>query len=145
MDRSFQSVINDPDIREVHYQARREFLPHMSERGTFQADLMFLDAYKHTNRGYSGILTIINVGNRYGYAVPFKRKSDASDAFEAFLVEAHHNNQPIKRLETDGGSEFLNAKFQALLKKHDIKHTVGAAGDHLATAIVERFNGSLRN
>ena len=143
--RSFKSVIEDPDIREVHYQPRREFLPHMSERGTFQADLMFLDSFKGSNKGYSGLLTIINVGSRYGYAVPFKRKSDTTDAFEAFLVEAHHNNQPIKRLETDSGSEFLNAKFQALLKKHNISHSVGAAGDHLFTSVVERFNGSLRN
>ena len=143
---SFREVIEDPDVREVHRQVRRrEFLPHMSEHGTFQADLLFLDAYKHQNNRYTGLLTIVNVPSRFGYAVPFRNKSDTTEAFDTFLLEAHHNNQDVTRLETDNGSEFLNAKFQALLKKHNIKHTTGVSGDHRFSSVVERFNGSLRN
>ena len=142
---SFREVIENPDVRQVHYQPRRAFLPHMSEHGTFQADLLFLEAYRHDNNRYAGILTVINVPSRFGYAVPFKSKADTTDAFEAVLAEAHHRGQDVKRLQTDNGSEFLNRSFQALLKKHNIEHTTGAPGDHRATGIIERFNGTLRN
>jgi len=126
---SFREVIENPDVRQVHFQPRRAFLPHMSEHGTFQADLLFLEAYRHDNNRYAGILTVINVPSRFGYAVPFKSKADTTDAFEAVLAEAHHHGQDVTRLQTDNGSEFLNRSFQALLKKHNIEHTTGAPGD----------------
>ena len=59
--RSFQSVLADTDVQEAHYQAKRDFLPHMSEHGTVQADLMFFEAFKAQNNGYIGLLTVINV------------------------------------------------------------------------------------
>jgi len=142
---TFRDVMLDSNVREVHFQPKRTFLPHASEHGTFQCDLLFLDAYKHQNNRYTGLLTLVNVPSRFGYAVPFKNKSDTTDAFATFLEEAHRNGQDVKRLETDQGSEFLNKSFQALLKKHDIEHTTGVAGDHRFTSIVERYNGSLRN
>ena len=145
--RSFQSVLADTDVQEAHYQAKRDFLPHMSEHGTVQADLMFFEAFKAQNNGYIGLLTVINVPSRYGYAVPFRSKKDTeiAEAFEMVLEEAHHHNQDIVRLETDNGSEFLNRTFSALLKQHKIEHTVGKPGDHRFSGLVERFNESLRN
>ena len=142
---SFRETISDPAVREVHYQARREFLPMMAEHGAFQADLCFLDSFKHQNRGYTGFLSIICMPNRFGYAVPIKSKDDTFRAFKTFLEEAHHNNQVIKRLETDGGSEFVNHNFRALLKQHGIEHKVASPGDHRKQGMVERFNESLRN
>ena len=142
---SFKEVISNPDVRAVHYQPKRTFLPHMSERGTFQADLLFLEGYRHQNNGYVGLLTVVNVPSRFGYAVPFKSKSDTTVAFQHILEEAHRNGQEVKRLETDNGGEFLNKSFQDLLKKHNVEHTTGVAGDHRFTSIVERWNGSIRN
>ena len=145
--RSFQSVIDDPDVQEAHYQAKREYLPHMSEHGVVQADLVFFESYKHQNNGYIGLLTVINVPSRYGFAVPIKTKKEAeiTHAFEIFLKEAKAHNQDVVRLETDNGSEFLNRSFNALLKKNNIEHTTGAPGDHRFSAVCERFNQSLRN
>ena len=145
--RSFREVIEDPDVQEAHYQAKREYLPHMSEHGVVQADLFFMEAYKHQNSGCIGLLTVINVPSRFGYAVPIKSKkeSEITNAFESVLEEAHHNNHDISRLETDNGSEFLNRSFGALLKRHNIEHTTGKPGDHRFSSVVERYNQSLRN
>ena len=72
--KSFREVIEDPSIREVHFQPKRKFLPIIGEHGAYQADLMFLDDYTRQNRGYNGILTLINIPTRYGYAIPVKNK-----------------------------------------------------------------------
>ena len=141
---SFREVIEDPDVREVHRQAKREYLPIMASHGAFQADLCFLEAFKAQNRGYIGFLSIINLPSRFGYAVPIKSKADTLNAFKMFLEEANHNGQDVNRLETDGGSEFTNRAFQALLKQHQIDHTTALPGEHRKQGCVERFNQSLR-
>ena len=142
--KSFREVIEDPSIKEIHYQPKRKFLPIIGEHGAYQADLMFLDEYARQNHGYNGILTLVNIPTRYGYAVPFKSKSDTLRAFKEFVVEARRDKQDIVRLETDNGSEFLNKAFQDYLKSEGITHTTAAPGDHRKQGIIERFNQTLR-
>ena len=141
---TFRDVMEDETVHQIHYQPKRTFLPIIGEHGAFQADLMFLDEYSRQNRGYNGILTIINIPSRFGYAVPIKGKNDTLRAFKDFLEEAKRNKQDVIRLETDNGSEFVNRTFQAYLKKEGITHTTSAPGDHRKQGICERYNQTLR-
>jgi len=136
--------MEDEAVRQVHYQPKRTFLPIIGEHGAFQADLMFLDDYAKQNRGYNGLLTLINIPSRFGYAVPIKGKNDTLRAFKDFMVEAKRNKQDVIRLETDNGSEFVNRPFQAYLKNEGIKHTTSAPGDHRKQGVCERYNQTLR-
>ena len=141
---TFRKVLEDRLTQEVHYQPKRTFMPIIGEHGAFQADLLFLDQYARQNRGYNGVLSLVNIPSRYGYAVPFKGKNDALHAFKAFMAEARKNKQDVIRLETDGGSEFTNRAFQAYLASEGIKHTTAPPGDHRKQGIIERFNQTLR-
>jgi len=141
---SFREVLETPEVQQVHYQPKRTFLPIIGEHGAFQADLMFLDDYTRQNRGYNGILTLVNIPSRFGYAVPFKGKNDTLRAFQAFMAEAKKNKQDVLRLETDNGSEFLNRNFKTYLNTEGIKHTTSAPGDHRKQGIIERFNQTMR-
>ena len=141
---TFREVLENTNVQQVHYQPKRTFLPIIGEHGAFQGDLMFLDQYARQNRGYTGILTLVNIPSRYGYAVPFKGKNDTLRAFKVFVEEARKNGQDVVRLETDNGSEFLNRAFQAYLKDEGIAHTTSAPGDHRKQGIIERFNQTLR-
>ena len=47
-----------------------------------------------------------------------------------------------KRLQTDKGSEFTNAKVQAFLRKHNVKFFT--ADSEQKASIVERFNRTLK-
>ena len=142
---SFREVLADRTVREVHAQPRRKWLPITTEHGVYQIDLMFLDQYAHQNRGYNGILTIVEVPNRYAYAFPVKDKgNDTYRAFELFLKEAKADGHDVVRCEFDGGSEFTNRKMKQLLKDHNIEQTIVAPGDSRKKGIVERFNGTLR-
>ena len=86
----------------------------------WQADLCFLDNLARYNKGYRIILVVVDVVSRYAWVSLMKTKSAISttEAFRSILEKA----KPIKpeKLQTDKGTEFLNNRFQALLKEHGI-------------------------
>ena len=141
---SFREVLENRTVREVHAQPRRKWLPITTEHGVYQMDLMFLDAYTHQNRGFNGILTIVEVPNRYAYALPVKGKDDTYRAFGLFLDEAKKNGHDVVRIESDGGSEFTNRRMKQLFAERNIEQTIVAPGDSRKKGIVERFNGTVR-
>ena len=138
----FSALLKDRTVREVHAQPKRSWLPITAEHGAYQADLLFLDAYAHQNRGYNGILVIVEIGNRYAFAIPIKGKDDTYRAFNVFLDEAKKIGHDVVRVESDGGSEFVNKRMKALFAERGIEQTIMV--DSRATGIVERFNGTLR-
>ena len=139
---SFGQFLADRTVREVHAQPRRKWLPITAEHGAYQMDLLFLDAYARQNRGYNAILTIVEIPNRFAYAIPVHGKDDTYRAFQTFLSEAKKNDHDVVRVESDGGSEFTNRRMKVLFAEHGIEQTIMT--DSRATAIVERFNGTLR-
>ena len=99
---TFREVISDPSVGEVHYQPRKQFLPMTSEHGAFQADLCFFDEYAKQSRGYNGLLCVINMASRYGYAVEWyaanvnRRPANAATTDQRYIrstnaiSHAHH-------------------------------------------------------
>ena len=138
----FSALLKDKTVREVHAQPKKVWLPITAEHGAYQMDLLFMDKYAHQNRGYNAILVIIEIGNRYAYAIPIKGKDDTYRAFQLFLAEAKKIGHDVVRVESDGGSEFTNRRMKELFAEHGIKQTIFT--DSRATGIVERFNGTLR-
>lgn len=106
-----------------------------------QADLIDVSNIKKYNRGYTFILTAIDVFSRLAFAVPLKNKNAASmtSAFESILKK-----HPVKYLQTDKGTEFKNRQFQALLKKHNVRFFT-TQNEDIKASLVERFNRTLKN
>jgi len=88
---------------------------------SYQMDLVFLPNYSRVNRGYIGLLTIINNNTRFVYVYSFKTKtkSEITKLFEQFLKDI---NYKIKSITTDKGSEFLNDYLEDVFKKNNIEH-----------------------
>ena len=125
---SFGQFLADKTVREVHAQPRRRWLPITAEHGAYQADLLFLDAYAHQNRGYAGILTVVEIGNRYAYAIPIKGKDDTYRAFNVFLDEAKKIGHAVYSgiVDDRGRPRFvdlvaLDACFEDMLETHGIE------------------------
>ncbi len=112
-------------------------------RGAYQADITFLPKYSKVNRGYNGILCVIEIPSRKAYVVPLKTKS-ATDMAAALADIIKRVDMKIASLGTDNGKEFLNDNVQKLVKKHDIDHYTCDPEDHRRMAIVERFNRTLK-
>jgi transposase InsO family protein len=106
----------------------------------FQADLADMQNISRYNDGHRYILTCVDVFSKRAFAVPLKNKTGSSvaEAFEKIFRE----EAPLL-LQTDRGSEFLNANVQSVFKKYNIKH-YWSLNDDIKAACVERFNRTLK-
>ena len=106
----------------------------------FQADLADMQKISRYNDGYRFILTCIDVFSKRAFAIPLKDKRGVSvaEAFEKIFVE----RTPVL-LQTDRGTEFLNAQVQSVFRKYHIKH-YWSLNDDIKAACVERFNRTLK-
>lgn len=105
----------------------------------WQADLSDLSSLAKKNDGYRYLLCVIDVFSKYAWVIPIKDKTGAT------LVKAFQkikNRTPL-RLQTDKGTEFLNRKFQAYLKKKKIHFFVTHNAETKAS-VVERFQRTLK-
>ena len=86
------------------------------------------------------MLTCIDVFSKYAWAIPLKNKSSKSvvAAFEHLFGDRRPAN-----LQTDKGTEFLNAPTQELLKKNRINFYT-TENDDVKASVVERFNRTLK-
>lgn len=116
---SKQDVVN-----ELHKPARRNFpRRRVIIKGfddLWQADLAEFTTYSRDNRGYNYILVVIDCFSKFVWALAVKKKSSAnvSEAMHKIL----RGSRKPSNLQTDAGTEFYNASFKALMKKHNINH-----------------------
>lgn len=106
----------------------------------WQADLVDLGLLSNENNSNRYLLTCIDVFSKYARVEPLKNKSGSSitTAFTKMI-----ENQQCKLLQTDKGTEFLNASFQKLLTERNIRHYT-SENDDIKAALVERFNRTLK-
>jgi hypothetical protein len=93
------------------------------------------------NDGYRYLLNCIDVFSRFAYSEPMKTKTavEVTDCFENKILR----DRSINFLQSDKGGEFLNSKFQALLKVRGIRFYT-SENDDIKAALVERFNRTLK-
>jgi hypothetical protein len=106
----------------------------------WQADLLFMKKYKRYNRGYSYLLTVIDVFSRFAFAIPIKNKS-SGEIIRGFKEIFNKYDGKPKQLQTDQGTEFFNKDFKDFLKKFNILlfHNFS----DFKACVVERFNRTL--
>lgn len=101
-----------------------------------------MQAVKTYNRNVKFLLTCIDVFSKYAWVQPLKDKSSSSlvTAFKTILNQGRIPD----RLQSDKGTEFLNAPFQKLLKENNI-HFFTSENVETKASVVERFNRTLKN
>jgi len=129
---------------EIHRRAvkkfpRRKVYSHAPNE-IHSADIVDMSSFSHDNKGHQYILVIIDIYSRYGWAIPLKKKN-TEDVLNAF--KKHYKSIILpKKLWTDQGGEFYNAKMKAWCDKNGIT-LYSTFGDHKA-AVVERFNRTIK-
>ena len=131
---------SNQDVHTLHkpvcwrFRRRRIFTSGIDD--LWQADLVDMSAISKYNDGYKFLLTCIDVFSKYAWAIPLKNKSSKSvvAAFELLFVDRRPAN-----LQTDKGTEFLNAPTQELFKENRINFYT-TENDDVKASVVERFN-----
>jgi len=88
-----------------------------------------------------GLLNVVDVHSRRAWSVPIAGKGTEKviAAFESVLRDG-----VPEHLNTDNGTEFINAGFQELLQRNGITHWLSRKDEFAKNAIVERFNRTVR-
>jgi hypothetical protein len=134
------------EVNQIHTPQpikRSQYKTILGPEGAYQADLMFLPKYRQQNKGFTIILTMIEINTRKAYAEPLKTKT-GKEVGEAMRKIIKRLSTPIVKLETDNGLEFLNPVIKKIID-NKILHQTFDEGNHRALARIERFHGTLKN
>jgi len=122
--RTERQILAPPPKYEGHIVATYE-----NER--WAADLIsFVSRPVKTDAGeYAYILMVQDIFSRYLYARPLTNTAQTTPAFEEILSESENRMTDADyripaQLETDGGTEFTSERFQSMVQRRKIEHTV---------------------
>ena len=97
---------------------------------------------------YTHVLLCQDIFSRYLWAKPLMSVTEATNAFEAILEDSKNrmvDADPIpNRLDSDGGPEFANRAFRALLARYNIEHVIKDSKDYQALATLDRAGGVVK-
>jgi len=124
--------------RRIRFPRRRTYSKGIAD--LYQIDLADVSNLSSFNDGMRYLLTCIDVFTKRAWAVPVRTKSgsDVAKAFEKIVDE-----RKCTMVQSDKGTEFLNATFQSMLSRHGI-HFYTSENEDLKASIVERFNRTLK-
>jgi len=112
-----------------------------SPKHQYQLDLADFSRLSSVNGGFKWMFMYIDVYSRFLWIIPMKNKSQDSvvEAFQSIISQ--HKPQNVT---SDNGSEYINHKFQIILRDNDIEQHLVDVGDKFKTAIVERVIRTIR-
>ena len=129
----------------LHKPARQHFARNktivMGIDEQWQADLCDMTSRAQDNDGVTFLLTIIDCFSKFAWAEPLLNKSGA-EILKALKRVLKQSGRTPQRLQTDKGSEFVNAQVQRFLKERNIEFFT--TNSEMKAAIVERFNRTLK-
>ena len=113
------------------------------------ADLIaFTSRPAKANSTYTHVLLVQDIFTRFLWARPLTSVSDTTTAFEEILKESEDrmvDADPYpQHLDTDGGPEFVNATFKALVLRYKIDHVIRDPNDTNALATLDRAIGVVK-
>jgi hypothetical protein len=136
--------LSGQDAYTLHRQARINFPRRPTiVRGPgvqLQADLMDVSSHAERNDGIKFLLTAVDAFSRRGWAVPLRDKSgrEVSEALRQTFAGSGY-----KKLQTDKGTEFRNARVRAFLQEEGTRW-FSSENEVIKASLVERFNRTLR-
>ena len=129
---------------ELHKPIRRKF----KKRRVFasgvdtiwRADLVDMQSFSKSNKGYKYILMIIDVFSKYGWAIPLKTKTgpDVAKVFQ----DLWKTQSPPQKLWTDKGKEFYNKSMKEVLKNNNVE--LYSTENEEKSSVVERWNRTIK-
>lgn len=138
--------LEDRESYAVHKQTRRPRktlrLVVSGKDVTAHADLADVSADAQENDGVKFLLVFVDVYSKKAWVKALKSKtaSEVKPALESILTE-----NKFKRVVTDAGGEFVNAKVAKMLKDLGVKHTIARnqGKAFMAERFIRTFRGRL--
>jgi hypothetical protein len=123
----------------THFKKRKVFAKKTND--IMAADLVDMQYFAKTNKGFRYILMVIDVFSKYGYAIPVKNKT-AEEMVKAFTQLWDLGMPHFRLLWTDKGREFDNKQMRELLSSRNV-HMYWTENEEKST-VVERWNRTIK-
>lgn len=130
-----------------HERKIKDYFPLQSQYPFERVQIDLLDMSNQSVRGFKWVFCCVDVYTRYAFckAIKNKTKGESLKAFKEILDEiTTANGFSPRRVDSDKESAFLSKSFQKLLADYGIEHHTSETDDKRGTAVVERFNRTLR-
>ena len=88
---------------------------------------------------------MVDVLSKYAWAIPIKNKTGAVMVQALQMLWKQASPRQPQRVQSDDGTEFMNAKVQAFFKQHQVDHfsTQGDTKDALAEVLIKTLKTEL--
>ena len=88
---------------------------------------------------------MVDVLSKYAWAIPIKNKTGAVMVQALQMLWKQASPRQPQRVQSDDGTEFMNAKVQAFFKQHQVDHfsTQGDTKDALAEVLIKTLKTKL--
>ena len=142
-DSSVKDFLSKQDAYTLHKDIKRKFPRRktivLSVDDLWQTDLLDLSSLSRSNDNVRYLLTCVDVLSRFARVEMLRTKTanEVTAAFSRMIKDAKPN-----LLQSDKGTEFLNATFQALLRANGIKHYT-SENDDIKASLVERWHRTI--
>ena len=97
---------------------------------------------------YTHVLLVQDIFSRFLWARPLKGVTETTTAFASILQDSENrmvDADPIpNRLDSDGGPEYANSAFKALMARYKIEHVIKDPNDYQALATIDRAGGIIK-
>lgn len=112
---------------------------YLNIKSVYQCDLA---EFKEGDNNYRYALVFVNTTNGMGYVYLLQNKNaDVVIAETEKFIKSHRD---IEYLESDNGSEFINAKMRRLLEYWKVEHKTSHVGKSTQTSIVDNYIFQMR-
>ncbi|PKU87036.1 Retrovirus-related Pol polyprotein from transposon TNT 1-94 [Dendrobium catenatum] len=92
-----------------------------------------------SNQGFKFYVIFVDDYTRYTWIYPLRFKSDVFHTFVNFKNQIENlTSQRIKKIRTDGGTEYVNSSFQNYLLTHGISHQISCPYTPEQNGLTER-------
>ena len=125
----------------VKYRFRRNKTTVMSIGNQYQADLCDRSRFSKYKDDMKFLLTCIDCFSKFAWVLPIKNKTSQEIVRVLKII---FSKKACKHLQTDKGTEFLNANVQTLLKKNGVELWLSENED-VKASMVERLNRTIKN
>lgn len=136
---------SDELANELHKPIKRKFKKRrVYAKGVddiWTADLVDMQLFSKSNKGYKYILMIIDVFSKYGWAIPLKTKTGIEVAKS--FADLWKTQKPPRKLWTDKGKEFYNKVMLNLLGRKKVE--IYSTENEEKSSIVERWNRTIKS
>jgi transposase InsO family protein len=117
--------------------------PQKEPFGQVAVDLIDMTNFESAN-GYKWIFNAIDLFTKKAYAIPMKDKTGESSVAALKELLRQPGFKKMKSIRSDRGSEFVDERFQSVLKKKHIKQVFSSADTPQSNGQIENFNRTLK-